>query len=243
MIQTVRKIIDYARQMNRQRLYKRRGRRLHHLRSLDVQSRFEYIFANNYWGSTESRSGNGSTLESTQSVRPLLETLLTELGIKTFLDAPCGDWNWMKAMRFPTGMRYIGGDIVAPMIEELKGKYGSNDVTFEHMNIIDTPLPKADLWMCRDCLFHLSYADIKMALRNFVASGTPYALLTSMPEVSVNEDIMTGSYRPLNLLLAPVSLPKPRRMLHDSPVHEKLRYLGLWHRDDIATLITSMTDN
>jgi hypothetical protein len=58
-----------------------------------------------------------------------------------------------------------------------------------------------------------------------------------MPGVRLNEDIMTGSYRPLNLMGTPFGFPEPRRVLRDSPVHEKLRYLGLWHRDDLAPLI------
>jgi hypothetical protein len=237
MITTVRKFIDYARQANRQRLYKRRGRKLKHLEKLDVQSRFEYIFESNYWGNAESKSGNGSTLESTKTLRPELEVLLRDLKVETFLDAPCGDWNWMQAVRFPPGMRYIGGDIVLPMIEALSKKYGSERVAFSHMNIIETPFPAADVWMCRDSLFHLSNQDIGKTLRNFLRSGTPYALLTSMPGVRLNEDIMTGSYRPLNLMGTPFGFPEPRRVLRDSPVHEKLRYLGLWHRDDLAPLI------
>lgn len=242
MITAVRKFIDYARQANRQRLYKRRGRKLEHLQGLNVQARFEYIFESNYWGNAESRSGNGSTLESTKILRPELEKLCRELGVKTFLDAPCGDWNWMSEVKFPAGMRYIGGDIVAPMIEKLAAKYGSETVAFAHMNIIETPLPAADVWMCRDSLFHLSNRDILETLRNFLRSGIPHALLTSMPDIRMNQDIMTGSYRPLNLMREPFSLPDPRRILRDSPVHEKLRYLGLWHRDDIALLMSNGHD-
>jgi len=235
MIGTVRKLIDYARETNRRRLYRRRGRKLKHLEALDVQSRFEYIYDSNYWGNIESRSGGGSTLAATEMLRSGLEALLGELDVKILLDSPCGDWNWMRAVRFPPGMRYIGGDIVLTMVQALQEKHGSDAITFHHMNIIETPLPAATLWLCRDSLFHFSNADIFATLRNFLRSQTPYALLTSMPGITMNSDIMTGSYRPLNLLIKPFGFPEPRKILYDN--HEKLRYLGLWHRDDITTLI------
>lgn len=239
MISAAQNVIESLHQANRRRLARRRGKRLEHLYKLDVQSRFEFIFSSNYWGNGESRSGNGSTLESTQQLRPALEALLQEMNVRTFLDAPCGDWNWMQSVKLPQDMLYIGGDIVQSMIDGLKERHSSEYVAFKHMNIIEAPLPRCDLWMCRDSLFHLSAADIVKTLQNFLRSGTPYVLLTNMSNIRVNEDIMTGSYRPLNLLLKPFSLPKPRRTLPDSPVHEKQRYMGLWHREDLVSLFPS----
>jgi len=240
MISFARKLIDSARQANRRRLYRRRGKRLKHLQKLDVQSRFEYIFEHNYWNSAESRSGNGSTLQSTQQLRPQLEVLLKELDVKIFFDAPCGDWNWMREVKFPDGMQYIGGDIVAEMIELLKKKYGGSNIEFRHLNIIETAFPAASLWMCRDSLFHLSMHDIVKTLDNFIRSKTPYALLTNMPQTEVNDDIMTGSFRPLNLLAKPFGFPAPRKILHDNVIHDVPRYMGLWHRDDIAPAVERM---
>src|SRR3712207_7875432 len=46
--------------------------------------------------SHESYSGRGSELGATESLRSYLPQLFERLNIKTFLDAPCGDWNWMR---------------------------------------------------------------------------------------------------------------------------------------------------
>ncbi len=58
------------------------------------------IFAKAYdtyqWGSQESRSGQGSELAATENLRAYLPELFERLNVRTFLDAPCGDWNWMR---------------------------------------------------------------------------------------------------------------------------------------------------
>src|SRR5271163_1998520 len=57
---------------------------------------FSKIYADNLWEDAESRSGPGSTLASTTSLRRDLAMLLVKMDVKTFFDAPCGDFNWMS---------------------------------------------------------------------------------------------------------------------------------------------------
>lgn len=64
---------------------------------------FTSIYRNNGWGSLESRSGAGSTLASTANIRRELPGLVERLNIRTLLDAPCGDFNWMKEVALPAG--------------------------------------------------------------------------------------------------------------------------------------------
>jgi hypothetical protein len=54
------------------------------------------IYHQNIFGGIESRSGNGSTLVQTAVIRDEIPLLFKELNIKSVLDAPCGDFNWMK---------------------------------------------------------------------------------------------------------------------------------------------------
>ena len=42
------------------------------------------------------RSGPGSSLVQTATIRRDIPALLASLGIRSFLDAPCGDFNWMR---------------------------------------------------------------------------------------------------------------------------------------------------
>src|SRR5215204_4989513 len=65
--------------------------------------------------SGESLSGDGSTLEATEQLREALPDALRELNVSTFLDVPCGDWNWMSSLELPID-RYIGGDLLPSLV-------------------------------------------------------------------------------------------------------------------------------
>jgi len=61
-----------------------------------MPSVFSQIHRNNLWGEQESVSGNGSSLAATANLRQELPPLLAGLNVTSLLDAPCGDFNWMK---------------------------------------------------------------------------------------------------------------------------------------------------
>jgi hypothetical protein len=65
---------------------------------LSVDETFKRIFDESSWNveTEESVSGEGSTLEQTRELINVLPELLRSLDIQSFLDAPCGDFNWMK---------------------------------------------------------------------------------------------------------------------------------------------------
>jgi len=133
---------------------------------LNGQQAFQTIFEENRWGSSESRSGRGSTLAYTERLRPLLERYLKTLNVEVFLDVPCGDFNWMKYVTLPHGTRYIGGDgdIVIPLVQDLQKNYGTDRYSFNTIDIVEGPLPNADLWLCRDVFFQLPSQDIQLVM-------------------------------------------------------------------------------
>jgi hypothetical protein len=102
------------------------------------------------------------------------------------------------------------------------------------------PLPEADLLLCRDCLVHLSFADIGRALSNVLRSGLPYLLTTTFPECEVNEDIVTGDWRPLNLELEPFGFPPPSELLNERCSEAGGLFadksLGLWQLAELTKL-------
>jgi hypothetical protein len=61
-----------------------------------MESTFAPFYAENRWGDDESVSGPGSSLTRTAKLRRELPALLQKVGARTLLDAPCGDFNWMK---------------------------------------------------------------------------------------------------------------------------------------------------
>ncbi|MDR0556590.1 MAG: class I SAM-dependent methyltransferase, partial [Treponema sp.] len=120
---------------------------------------FTIIYNNNLWGSEESRSGEGSCVNTTKIIRKMLPVLWKEYDIKTFLDVPCGDYNWMKEVK-KDNIIYIGGDIVNELIEQNNQKYKTGNVSFRVLDITKDVLPTVDMIFCKDCLQHLSYEDV-----------------------------------------------------------------------------------
>ena len=207
-----------------------------HRRLLQFRSNrrvFTEIYENHLWGAGETVSGDGSTLESSASLRDTLPRLLAELGAESLLDAGCGDFNWMKTVNL-NGVRYIGIDVVEPLIRRNVELYGSESRTFLVADITKDWLLNADIALCRHCLIHLSNHQVCLALRNLKNIGAKYLLATTFPVVTSNADIWPGSFRPINLEIQPFNLPKPLRILHDSRVTDRSSVLALWSLADIS---------
>jgi SAM-dependent methyltransferase len=164
--------------------------------------------------------------------------------VKTFLDAPCGEFHWMQAVKTPPGMRYVGGDIVPALVADTKARFGGGARDFIHLDITKGPLPAADLWMCRDCLFHLSYADIARALQQFAKADIPLLLLTThivpRDQAFANRDINTGDARPIDLRADPFDFPEPLERFDDWVAPFSPREMGLWSREQVLPVAERM---
>ena len=126
---------------------------------------FTEIYKTNHWRSLESISGSGS--ESTQAIELIqnLEKLLNDLKIKTLLDIPCGDLNWMQKVNL-SNIDYVGADIVEELIESNINQFkDSSNLKFKVLNLIKDDLPLSDIIIVRDCLVHLSYENIFEAIK------------------------------------------------------------------------------
>lgn len=204
------------------------------MRSESIEQRFTWIYQHNFWKNTESVSGSGSTLACTQNLRNELPSIFAEFGIKTVFDAPCGDFNWMRDVVTKTNIEYLGGDIVFPLVEENRRRYWNERTEFIHFDITKDTFPNVDLLICRDCLFHLSYADIERFIKGLEKSTIKYVLTSShVNDGFANKDILTGDFRNIDLLLPPFNFPQPLHAIDDwiGPLHP--RFMGLWKREDI----------
>ena len=202
-----------------------------------VQQIFSTLYRHNKWGNNGSVSGDGSDLTQTATIRREIAKLTAELGIQTMLDAPCGDYYWMKEVPMNLS-NYIGADIVSEMIDSNQRKFGNSKVSFRVLDIMKDDLPRVDLILCRDCLVHLPLQAGASAIRNFVRSGSRYLLTTTYPSIlRKNEQLrITGNWRPLDLQLPPFSLPKPVRFINEGCTQKddyREKSLGLW---DLAQL-------
>lgn len=210
------------------------------------EDRFTWIYKNNYWSSSESRSGTGSTLKYTENLRKELPKLISAYSIKRVFDAPCGDFNWMQHLLPCVDVEYIGGDIVKPLIENLNKDYKSNNILFVHFDLINQIPPQVDLMICRDCLFHLSYADTKAMLENFVKSKAAYLLTTTHSNVDksfCNNDIVTGEFRRIDLFSAPYYFPNnPLYVIDDWIAPSPERQMCLWSREQIILSLNGFSN-
>jgi SAM-dependent methyltransferase len=214
--------------------YLRRHKRWESVFTLDRQGRFTEIYKHNLWNNEESISGGGSTVRATEALRAELPSLLTKHGIRSIVDVGCGDFHWLK--RLNLDVDYLGLDIVSELIERNTRLYGNARRRFRVADAATDPIPRADLVICRDCLFHCSHADLVLMLANIGRSGSRYLLATHTPAVSVNVDIETGSCRLINFELAPYHFPSPLTSIMET---HRNRSLALWRVDQIPSLVSS----
>lgn len=194
---------------------------------------FTQFYNVNKWDDSESVSGAGSNLAQTEEIRRVLPALLDELACRSLLDVPCGDFYWMRLVDL--AVDYTGGDIVPDLVAGNQARYGNERRRFLYIDLLESPLPAADMLLCRDCLVHLSNAHIRRALANIRASDTTYLLTTTFTDRDRNQDIPTGSWRPINLLLPPYNFPEPLRLIDErcpDPAYAD-KHLGLWRVADI----------
>lgn len=192
---------------------------------------FTQIYHENGWKNNESRSGHGSTTQATEIIREKLPEILNELSIKSMLDIPCGDMNWMSEVALPSGLKYIGADIVPDIIMDVRKKYSLANVSFEVLDITKDRLPKVDLIFCRDLLGHLTSAEVLHAVLKMKHSRSKWLLATTFPlKNSDLGDIETGQWRPINLEAMRFGLGPAQRMIAEGATKHGFedKSLGLW---------------
>jgi hypothetical protein len=190
------------------------------LTQLDLPARFARMYETNLWDGAESRSGDGSSLVATSRLRAELPPMLRTLGVRRLLDIPCGDLHWMSYVDVAAAgvVSYVGGDVVDAIVAANRARYATPGREFVRVDLTTGPLPAmeggpADALLCRDCLVHLSFANIARVLGVVRASGTRYLITTTFLEQQTNIDVVDGDWRPLNLERAPFDFPPPVAVL------------------------------
>ena len=208
-------------------------RRMHH--KLMKYMPMEYVFTHNHkhgsWGCRESASGSGSTLAETAAIREALPVLFREYGIRSLLDVPCGDYNWMKEVA-PSLDKYTGADVVRELVDDANRRYAGGSVRFVHLDALKDRLPEVDCILCRDMLVHFPFREILQTLRNFKSSRSRFLLTTTFPDTEVNKDISLANWRMINLERPPFNLPPPVFVVLEHCPSKPDKSLGLWRLSD-----------
>lgn len=197
---------------------------------------FTEYYQNNTWTGKESLSGPGSDYEQTKFLIPELNIMLKYLNIKSMLDVPCGDFNWMKHVDL-NSIDYHGADIVDEVINSNNKKYASDSVNFSVIDLVNDALPTVDLIIVRDCLVHLSTEDTFKAFNNIKQSKSKYLLTTNFlwSHQNDNYDINVGEWRRINLQKHPYNFKYPERIIIEGNIqsNDRDKTMSLWHIKDI----------
>jgi len=209
----------------------------------DTDKTFDEIHAKRLWGDGETVSGPGSTLDATAKLRVELSKMVARLKIKSLLDIPCGDANWMTKTEWITNVKYIGADVVAAIVDQNRKAYPK--LRFELLDIRKDELPAVDAVFVRDCLVHLPYNEIMEAIENVKRSGATWLMATHFPG-RTNHDIQAGHWRPLDMTAEPFLLPEPAAIINegckegDGAFADKS--IGVWRVADLVGCEAKQTE-
>ena len=205
---------------------------------LNLAERFQHIHDTGLWRAEASTSGLGSEMDATTVLRAELPRLLKKLGVASLLDAPCGDAGWIN--HADLCVRYAGVDIVPLLIERLQARAAAGEIKGEYhlADITTDSLPRCDAVLCRDCLVHLSFANIERAVANFRASGAIWFIATTFPEWQVNGDCEDGDWRALNFERGPFDWGAPVERVNENCSEAgggwRDKSLGVWRLAEIG---------
>ncbi|MBF0190638.1 MAG: hypothetical protein HQL99_05745 [Magnetococcales bacterium] len=194
--------------------------------SVEIRKLFTRIHQENQWGANETRSGSGSLVSATADLRARLQNALNPLGVRTLVDAGCGDLNWMALLSHALDL-YLGFDVVPEIIAHNRTLFAARkNHCFNVADICHEVLPRSDALLCRNTLTHLPDELGVQALRHFKRSEARYLIATTFPNAT-NQTSRLGHWHPVNLTAPPFGLPQPLLLIPDGKSRHQ-RFLGVW---------------
>ena len=210
---------------------------------------FSDLYENFGFGSTETRSGPGSTLTETEKLRIKIIDLIKKYNIKSITDFPCGDLNWMQHI-FEYVDKYSGCDIVEECIITNKSRFPNLD--FYCLDLSKDTIPTSDLLIVRDVIGHQPIDVGIQMVNNIINSNCKYLLSTTwavkdgdswrIPSNGSihreNEGVDFGRFYPVNLMGEPFNLPSPDLCLEEDVVVDGFeegnrKVLAFWEIDKL----------
>lgn len=105
---------------------------------------FDKIYETGFWGTEQSRSGEGSSLEGAFDWIGHLRSLFKYLDIQSIADIPCGDTFWQFSVQEINTIKhlYFGGDISSYVIKRNRRLYASHrNKLFRKWDLVRCPIP------------------------------------------------------------------------------------------------------
>lgn len=125
---------------------------------------FTKIYEEKQWGHKRSNYNSGDGSRNEEIVSPYISMVKSKANIEkfvglTFVDLGCGDFYVGKQL-VNLCSKYIGIDIVAPLIRYNQNYYSNENVKFDHLDIVEEALPAGDVCFIRQVFQHLSNQQI-----------------------------------------------------------------------------------
>ena len=205
-----------------------------------LSKKFSKVYKENLFHGAVSKSGNGSDLTQTETLRLELPTLFKKLEINSILDLPCGDFYWMSKV-VSKDLVYTGADVVPELILNLNSEYKGKNRNFLEINITNKKIEKNDAIFCRDLFVHLSNKDIAKSLKNIIDSESTYLFTTTFTRIINNKDLPRFkrgvAWRILNLRKQPWGFPEPLYLINENCSEGQGLYsdksIGVWKIKDL----------
>ena len=128
----------------------------------------------------------------------------------------------------------MGVDIVPSIIKKNKVKFkDKNNIKFKILDVTSKKLADADLIICRDLLFHLSFEDGKKFLKRMANVKYKYLLMSSHSNGINNnfdnlKDIKSGDFRKINIFKKPYNFNRKYEMCIKDFCDGKEKYMILF---------------
>ena len=186
---------------------------------------FTSIYKSNHWVQDDDKlskdsisvSGHGSNINTNQffNLKKIFTKIIDDKEINSVLDMPCGDFLWFYEIIKDKNIDYVGVDIVNELIEANKIKYQNKKFSFINEDIVNFDTNKKfDLILIRDLFIHIQNSDIKKIIQNIDNMNFRYVALNSYNN-KVNDDVIVGKHRKINLLIEPFNLNQPLEYFKD----------------------------
>ena len=202
------------------------------------------------------RSGSGSTVSTTGTVRRFLEETVRNFELGGVVDVPCGDLNWMVHVDGFHELQYFGGDVSSVVIEDHQEAFkDAENTNFGLVDIVASDLYSQNsairgifdrrdvngvVVVVRQLMQHLSRVECLQVLLNFkeLASKTQtpvYVMLTTYLRGNGNEDeeYLLATGHKINLFKYPFCVKDPISMVYDGVPD---MFLGLWKVEEEGIL-------
>ncbi|MFZ1742801.1 MAG: class I SAM-dependent methyltransferase [Pontixanthobacter sp.] len=130
---------------------------------------FTKIYEENKWGGAKGEFCSGAGSLDVKVVAEYTDLIFGQASTEgfrdlIFIDLGCGDFRVGEKL-LPLCGKYIGVDVVEPIVSRNQKKFGSATIRFLHLDIVRDELPDGDVCFVRQVLQHLSNEQISVVVK------------------------------------------------------------------------------